>query len=243
MRRGALATAAVALALTAISPTYGQADDWAFQVSPYIWLAASTGDVTWGNQVLEIELDREDIIKAADIGGSVMGIVQRGQWLGWLQVDGVSLSSDADRLKGFRGIEEFESDVGLFAAAAGYRFEGPIQRSAVDVLVGARHISMKHTVRVMVLGELERSMDVTDGIVVLRPSLPLGERFAFNMTLAVGAGESDITYEVQPDVQYFFTENIAARAGYRYVYYEFEGAEVGLETAFEGFFAGVDFMF
>ena len=44
-------------------------------------------------------------------------------------------------------------------------------------------------------------------------------------TLAIGAGDSDLVYELFPQIQYQVNENIAARIGYRRVGYKFKGDE------------------
>ena len=61
----------------------------------------------------------------------------------------------------------------------------------------------------------------------LLPSLPLFpskiDGLAFNPTLAIGAGDSDLVYELFPQLQYQVTDHMMARLGYRTVGYKFKG--------------------
>ena len=63
-------------------------------------------------------------------------------------------------------------------------------------------------------------------MVYVLPSLPLFpskiEGLRFNPVLGIGAGDSDLAYELWPQVQYQMTDSIAARLGYRRVGYKFE---------------------
>jgi hypothetical protein len=45
----------------------------------------------------------------------------------------------------------------------------------------------------------------------------------FNPVLGIGAGDSDLAYELFPQFQYRINESMAARLGYRTVGWKFEG--------------------
>lgn len=87
----------------------------------------------------------------------------------------------------------------------------------------------------------EDTEDVIDGIGVLRPNARLTEEWHSKPTLAVGAGDSELTWEVQPIIVYQINENLAVRAGYRRLFYDIEGDKGNsLEPAFQGLLVGVD---
>ena len=64
-------------------------------------------------------------------------------------------------------------------------------------------------------------------------------------TFAIGGGgDSDLVWELFPEIQYQFTETIAGRLGYRTVGYEFDGnGDNELDLNFEGLVAGMSFTF
>ena len=116
----------------------------------------------------------------------------------------------------------------LTEAAVGYQVDGWMEGQTFDLLVGVRNLHMENDLEVFGKGKSSRDNDVTDPILVVRPSILVYpskiQGLRFNPTLAIGAGgDSDLVYELQPQFQYQITENIAARLGYRTVGYKFKG--------------------
>ena len=63
---------------------------------------------------------------------------------------------------------------------------------------------------------LDNKNNLTDTVVMLRPSFQISERWRFNPTLAYGvSGDSDTTYSMMPQLQYQFSDSFAARFGYK----------------------------
>ncbi len=58
-----------------------------------------------------------------------------------------------------------------------------------------------------------------DTVLIVRPSIPISTRWRFNPTVQVGAGDSENTYQLQPQFQYDFSERWEARIGYRKLHY------------------------
>jgi hypothetical protein len=105
---------------------------------------------------------------------------------------------------------------------------------------GVRLLNLDNTLTLNGRGTFEKSQTITDGVLVVRPSLPLTTWLRFSPTLAIGAGDSDLTYELQPELQFRITDNIAARVGYRRVFYDFEGDRGNrFDGSFHGFILGV----
>jgi hypothetical protein len=78
-------------------------------------------------------------------------------------------------------------------------------------------------------GKTSKEKDLLDPMLILRPSMPMFaskiDGLRFNPTLAIGAGgDSDLVYEMFPQVQYDVTERMTVRLGYRTVGYRFKGS-------------------
>ena len=54
-----------------------------------------------------------------------------------------------------------------------------------------------------------------------------------------GGGDSKLTYELQPNLQYQFSNLIAARLGYRRLYYDYKGDKADFDGTFQGFTLGL----
>lgn len=231
------AAVAATLAITAAaSSAQAQDENWSFEVAPYLWGAGLDTEVTIGPVSADVERDFGDVVDAMDIGGGLMFGGRLGGFVAVAQVDYLSLDSDELDDAPARGRLESEA---LFAmAAAGYRFDRNRVGAHVDLLFGARNLSLDNTLSLDGLGAFESDKDFVDPIVMLRPSFPLGRRWRFQPTISYGAGgDSEKVWELQPHFHFQINDNIGARFGYRQLYYEIE-SDNGL-SRFDGSFKGL----
>jgi hypothetical protein len=220
----------MALALAAGTRSSAQ-DDKGLQVeiTPYLWLAGIEGDATVNGQKTDFEKKFSDIVDAVDVAGSLLAVVQVNRFLVWGQVDYFSTDTDKmdveDQPQGGR----LETDMTLLEFAVGYQFDGWMEDQTFDVLVGVRHLEMDNTLTVKGDGTVhEKTVELTDPMLVVRPSMAMFpskiDGLRFNPTLAIGGGgDSEMVYELFPQIQYQISELAALRVGYRTVGYKFEG--------------------
>jgi hypothetical protein len=184
------------------------------------------------------------LIDKVDFGGAVLVVAQKGRWVNWIQVDYFALSEDGTaELLGGANVE-VDSDMFLATAATGVQVGMWKEGQTLDILGGVRYLQMDNELTIAGVGSFSHESDIYDGVLVLRPSFPLGKNWRFNPTLSIGAGDSDLTYEVQPQFQYNFTETLAMRVGYRRLYYDTEGDRGNsFDGALHGFFLGIGGMF
>lgn len=231
------AAVAATLAMSAAAPgAHAQEENWGFEISPYFWGAGLDTDVTLGGQTVTVERDFSDIVDGIDIGGGLMagGGINRFVWV--TQIDYLSLDSNELDDAPARGRLEAESLMAMLAM--GYRFGGERPGRHFDLMLGARNLSLDTTLTLNGIGTFDRDKDYVDPIIMLRPSFPLGDRWRFNPTLSFGSGgDSEKTYELQPQFQFQISDNVAARFGYRRLYYEIESEDGG--KAFDGAFQGL----
>jgi hypothetical protein len=189
------------------------------EITPYLWMAGMDGDITVRDQKASVDMSFSDLLDATDAAGSVLAVLQRNQLVFWGQIDYMSLSSDEidDSPQG----KTLDSDTTIWTLAAGRQFQGD-KGKTYDLLLGARQFSMDNSLTIDGVGKFERDFDITDAVLVFRPSLPLSPKWRFNPTISIGAGDSDFTYELWPQFQYKFTETFITRLGYRNLGYKFE---------------------
>lgn len=81
MRRSLFAIALVAAAVpAAAAQDTKSADDWKFQVAPYIWGASMKGDLTIAGRQVPVDLSASDIFNHMDIGWMGMFAARKGNW-------------------------------------------------------------------------------------------------------------------------------------------------------------------
>lgn len=235
------AAVTAALALAAAPHALAQEEkNWGFEITPYLWAAGIDGDVTVGSQTASIDVGFDDLIDALDIGGGLMAGAGYKHFIVVSQLDYWSM--DSDNLDGAPANARLETDMFLAMLAAGYRFGTDRHGKHVDVMLGARNLSMDNTLTLGPLGQFATDSDFVDPIVMVRPSFPLGKRWRFNPTFSFGGGgDSEKVWELQPNLQFQISDHVALRIGYRLLHYETE-SENGRTTwdgDLEGFGIGL----
>lgn len=227
-----------------VGPARAASDDWKFEATPYVWAAGIDGDIEVAGRKAEVEVGFDDLIDKVDIAGSFLGVVQKGMWVNWLQVDYLALSNDT-KPAALGGAEvEIESDTLILTAATGIQLNLWGEGKTIDIMGGIRYVRMDNELSISGVGSFDETNDIYDGVLVLRPSMQLTKRLRFNPTLSIGAGDSDLTYELMPQFQFDFTDSLAMRVGYRRLYYDFEGDRGNsFDGSFHGFFIGLGWTF
>ncbi|MGE0085672.1 MAG: hypothetical protein AB7S75_14780 [Desulfococcaceae bacterium] len=221
------------------------------EITPYIWFPGVDGDITINGQDADFDASAGDVFDTADVCGSLLGVVQFNRFLIWGQVDFFSWDTDEldmeDRPQG----GSLEMEMLLGEVAAGFQVDGWMEGMTFDILGGVRFLSMENDLEVYGEGTYSKDYDLVDPILVIRPSIPLFPStirgLRFNPTFAVGGGgDSELVYEFFPQIQYQFTENFAARMGYRTIGYDFEGEnndDNELNIRMSGMIFGLGLMF
>ncbi|MEZ4598363.1 MAG: outer membrane beta-barrel protein [Syntrophotaleaceae bacterium] len=212
---------------------------WSLQVAPYLWAVGIDGDVEVGDREVDVDVGFDDLIDKVDFGGSLLARVQKDLWVSRLQVDYFELSEDenVDRIGGAK--VEVDSDTLFLTVATGIQFPW-LRKHTIDVLGGVRYAHMDNELKIAGVGSRDNTQDIFDGILMLRPSFRLSQRWYFNPTFSIGAGDSDLTWELQPQFQFNFADNWGALIGYRRLYYDVEGDRGNsFDGAFHGFMLGL----
>ena len=213
---------------------------WKFEIVPYAWLAGIDGDMTLGNRTVGVDVGFSDLFDVTDIGGSLLAITRYNHWVLYTQMDYFKL--DTNKLSNAPDRARVESESFIGAATFGYQFEMS-ETSTIDVLGGVSYLNMDNQLTIDGLGSGDNNMSLLDGIFMVRPSFRLLNWLAFNLTLAMGGGDSDVTYQIQPELDFKINKTIFARLGYRRLYYDVGSDRKGFDGAFHGMVLGLGFKF
>jgi hypothetical protein len=238
---------AIALGAAVTFSIDAKADDfnagWAVEVTPYAWLAGINGDVTVNGTEARIEQSFSDLYDAVDLSGSLLGVVRKDRFVFWTQADYVGL--DSNQLEDALPNASLETYSTLLGVAAGYQFEGLLESSTIDTMVGFRygHFENKSTINAVRTGE--GTIDVVDPMLVVRPNVPITDWITLNPIFAVGGGgDSDFIFELQPQLHFQITKHFATRVGYRRLRYKCQGDRGhALDATIQGFIVGVGYTF
>jgi outer membrane protein OmpA-like peptidoglycan-associated protein len=225
--------AAVIGAMAAGNAQAGETD-WDFEIGGYLWGIGIDGDITVRDRTVNVDASFSDILDMMELGGGVLMRAERSDWVIWTQFD--YLKTDTDNLDEPPAFGGLESESTIITAGFGRNFASADGRRSIDVLLGARHFKLENQLRLNRVGTFENDRSVTDPLIILRPSFQLSERWRLNPTFSYGiGGDSDSTYELQPQLQFQMTPRAALRIGYRVLSYDIEGDR---GNRFDGSFSG-----
>jgi len=217
-------------------------DDWHFEITPYAWLAGIDGTVTVRNQPVSVDESFSDIFKYLKFSAAGLGIAEYKHWLVYTQLDYMYLNTDKLDNPPARG--NVNVKMLFWIVAGGYRFDLWREGHTLDVLLGEQGAAMKNTLTLYNRFSGENTRSVIDTVIVLRPSIHLSEHWRFNPTMSYGGGESEDTYQLQPQFQYQFTDRFEARVGYRRLHYTIKGNKSNeLDLNFSGPIIGFGWTF
>jgi hypothetical protein len=241
---------AASLLLSAGMMTFAaEPQGWKVEITPYAWLAGVSGDATINGQKTDFEKKFSDIVDAVDLGGSLLTVVQYNRFLLWGQVDYFSTDTSKMDIEDQPQGGSLDTKMFLGEAAVGYQIDGWAEGQTFDLLVGVRTLQMESDLTIYGHpGTTSKDTDLVDPMFVVRPSIPVFpskiDGLRFNPTLAIGGGgDSDLVYELQPQLQYQITDSVAARIGYRTVGYKFKDGDNKLNINLEGLIVGVGMTF
>jgi opacity protein-like surface antigen len=258
---GAVAAGAVAaiLATAPITPAAAQdasppasrsAGPWFVQVTPYAWLPSVSGSTRATRRIPSLSLDKSfsDILSDLDFAAMVVGTVRYERFGLLIDLDYVSLGVDGHlsgpaRTKYSANLHALLATVGATARVV----DEP--RLGVDLLVGARIMATWIDGNIGGQGPFERSRSfddsatIADGLVGIRADVGLGDGFSLVGYADVGAGNSDLTWQVLGAVRYDFSNSVSGAIGYRYLGYELGGHAPLDDLSLYGPIAGVTIRF
>lgn len=237
-----LISAAIAAAtLQAAAPAVMAAES-GFTITPYLWALGIDGDIQARGEDTNVSMDFQDVVDNLDMGGSVLLEANVGDWVSYAMVDYLGLDT-GDVETRFPGRDaDFEFDATLATVATGYRVHMS-ERSTIDVQVGIRYAKFDAQVSIEGVGQRDADNTIYDGILALRPRLALSPNWSFSPTMSIGAGDSDLTWELSPQFVYDCACGWDVRVGYRNLNYDFEKGSDSLDLTIKGPVIGVGFSF
>ena len=239
--RKILGAAIAAIALQGAA-TAALAADSGFTVTPYLWAVGIDGDIQAHGEDTNVSMDFQDVVENLDMAASALFEANVGDWVSYAMVDYLSLDSgDVDTR--YPGIDaDLEMDSTLATVATGYRVHMS-ERSTIDVQVGIRYAQMDTELWIEGVGQRDADNNVYDGILALRPRLALSRNWTFSPTMSIGAGDSDLTWELSPQFVYDCDCGFEVRVGYRNLNYDFEKGSDSMDLTIKGPVIGVGFSF
>lgn len=233
-------------------PTAALAADTEFRITPFFWASGLKGDVRTRPQLPTVSVDVpfKDILQHLDFAAMLAGEYRSGRWgiLADLAYVAVSVEADHDfiaRTPGFSSAEVKSRQ--LNATATGfYRIYDNAGFSA-DILAGARVWSVSNDVDLSIAGVVSLSGGTErtwiDPVAGLRLRANLGRGFGLSAYGDIGAGSSQLTWQLRGTLDYTFNEHWSVSVGYRHLAVDYRSGSYVFDTALSGPIMGVSYKF
>lgn len=250
-----ITTAAAAAALTGLAGMAQAAppEAWRFEFTPYLFGASLTGTTGTSNVRANVDMSFDDILDNLDSGFMAMFEARKGRW--GFGLDGVYFKLKDETARTWQGPGGIGTATGelqatmtqqIYQLFANYRVsDGP---SSMDVVGGARYtkldadLDLVTTTGGLLPGgtrSLSGSRSWWDGVIGVRATMPLAERWSFVSYFDIGTGGSDITYQGILGVNWQASKTLAVKGGYRYFYQDYDDDGFVWDMAAHGLYLGL----
>lgn len=178
------------------------------------------GDAQIGNlPPLSVSLDTSDILDALRMGGMVAYRVDNGLWSFNADVTYMDLRWSASGQR-FPAAGSLQLDQLTAMATVGYRFA-----PYAEALFSLAYFDLNADLEVMVLRQTARARrgaSWTDPLIGMQISVPLGEKWSYNLRGDIGSGGgSDLTWHVTTTLRRRIDERFDWYFGYRALAYDY----------------------
>ncbi|TSD83750.1 hypothetical protein FFK22_036170 [Mycobacterium sp. KBS0706] len=226
------------------------AGPWFVRITPYAWLPSVSGSTRANRRIPSLSVDKSfsDILGDLQFAAMIAGTVRYNRIGLLFDLDYVSVGVDGTLSGPFRTKYQVDMQALLATVGATARVVDE-SKLGVDLLVGARIVSLSVDSDLRGQGPFGRSRSsdssstIVDGIVGVRAGVELGDGFSLLGYADIGAGNSDLTWQVLGAVEYSFNNSVSGAIGYRYLGYDFGGHAPLDDLALYGPILGVTIRF
>lgn len=230
--------AVLAVAMATCTPAALAAEDWAFEIEPYVLVTSIDGDASLGRiQGATVDVAFDDILENLDMAAMVHFEGHHRSGFGFsLDYGFMDLGTESSNARG--GVVESSVRQGILEGRAIHRWR--FEESQLDGFVGLRWWDNDVDVRVdpaVLPGDIERDIeaDWVDLIIGARWTRPFNARWSLSITGDIGgmAGGADFTSSTAAGVRYDFGDRWSLDLQYKATWVDYEEGNAGEP----GFFA------
>lgn len=251
-----LACAGAAIGQAAVGE---EADPWAFEVTPYFLAAGLDGTIGLRGIEGDVDASFSDIWDNLDAGFMGLFTARRGPWLFGAEAVYFKLSSDVDLSNpGPGGNVSAQGKLGMttkmyiYQGTVGYRVFDDV--TTVDLTGALRYTKLDVGLSINVETDpgivfpgggrsASGTESWTDFVVGAIVRHPLNDEWSLAGLVDLGGGGSDLTWQFIAGVDWAFRENLSAKLGYRYLYWDYEDDGTKWDMAASGPYLGLGIRF
>ena len=230
---------------------------WQFEVTPYLFAAGMDGTVGARGVSADIDMSFSDIWERLDSAFMFYFSAQKGDWV--YGFDAIYFSIEDEAAASWQGplgnsnTAQLNADMTqqAYALSAGRRVLN--DRTKVDVMGVARYTSLDTDLKLALttgndlLPDGSRSVNRKeswwDAALAVRVLTPIAEHWDFVGYADIGAGGTDLTYQLLAGVNWQFGKSLSAKFGYRHIYQDYQKDDFKWDMTTSGLYAGLGIKF
>jgi opacity protein-like surface antigen len=232
---------------------------WNFEVTPYFLAAGLEGTAVARGIQADIDASFSDIWDNFDSGFMGLFLAQRGPWT--LGFEGIyfKVANEASKTVtgplgqvSVRGAVEASASVTVLQPSVMYRVLD--DRTQVDLVGALRYTNLDLDLDVKIATDppivfpggslsFSGSENWIDLVVGLRVIQPIADHWSLLGYADVGGGGADLTYQFVAGVNWAIDDRFTAKAGYRYLYWDYEDGGTVWDISASGPYIGLGIAF
>ncbi len=244
MSKNSTISVAVALMVSATPICADELGEWDYRAFVYLWGPALGGTTSSGENV---ELSFSDVLDNLEFG--IMGALEANKgpfsYFGDFQYLDLETGQNAAVGPGIPAVADANVTGFVFTGSAGYDLHDH-RDSQLVVYGGFRYLGMDTVANISVGGGSQRisgKISNVDAVIGLRGSQRFSEKWALSYIADVGAGGSDLTWQVGASIEYRIN-NWDLSIGYRHMAWELgNSSDVLSDLSFSGPIIGAKIAF
>lgn len=234
-----------------------EADAWEYEVTPYLLAAGMDGSVGVKGFTTDVDASFSDILENLDAGFMALFTAQKGPWT--FDLEGVYMKLEGDAattvtgpggVVSVNGQLDVTNSLYIVQAAVGYRvlddktrldFLGALRWTKLDAKLAVDAATDPPVFDTSNSASGDESW--TDFVVGARVLHPVSENVTLVGYADIGAGGSDLTYQLIGGVNWEFKKDFSAKFGYRYLSWDYEDDGTVWDVAASGPYLGLGIRF
>lgn len=235
----------------------GNDKGWQFEITPYLFAAGMDGTVGIRGISADIDMSFSDIWERLDSAFMFYFSAQKGDWI--YALDAIYFKIDDEGAATWQGplgnsnTAQLNADMTqqAYALSAGRRVLN--DRTKVDVMGVARYTSLDAGLKLALTTgsdllpdgsrSVSRKESWWDAAIAVRVLTPIAEKWDLVGYADIGAGGSDLTYQLLAGANWQFGKSLSAKFGYRHIYQDYQKDDFKWDMTTSGVYAGLGIKF
>ena len=246
--------------ITATTPAQAETvKEWQFEITPYLLAAGMEGTVGVRGVSTDVDVSFGDIWDHLDAGFMGLFTARKGPWMFGLEGVYMKLadapSKSATGAFGqvtVNGALDVTNALSIYQGSVGYRLRD--DKTKLDIIGALRYteldveadVEIATTPPVEFLGgaaSADGSASWTDTVIGILVLHPVSDKVSLMGYADIGAGGSDLTYQLMGGANWQFAKTFSAKAGYRYMDWDYENNGTVWDMAASGPYLGLGIQF